>query len=109
MALKHHEKYKDHKIVRTLIDPTDYVDMRIRLNHDEMSYVSLMAGLVKLYIEQDQDMLTVVDKIKKQTENRKKRIAKAKKEGKESLKTFGIDKEDIENIFDVLEQDFPEL
>ena len=95
--------------VTTSILTVDYSKFKIRLFHDELKIFEFFGKLVRLYVEQDPDMIKIVDKIKTQIASRKRRINKAKKAGRESLRKFGIDKEEIENIFDVLAQEFPDL
>ncbi len=87
-------------------------DLKLRLRNDNLTQTSFFAGLVKLYLENDLDMMNVLYKIKLNARAMgKKRLNKSKKEieqGVGLMEKLGITKNDKENIFDMIEMDLKE-
>ena len=87
-------------------------DLKLRLRNDNLTQTSFFAGLVRLYLDNDPDMMNVLYKIK---QNAKvmgiKKLNKSKKDiqqGADLMERLGITKTDKENIFDMIEMDLKE-
>jgi hypothetical protein len=92
-----------------------YADLKIRLQHDGISQAHFFRGIVTGYLMQDGDILAYVDKLKasKNIGKRSKKSIKRERElinsGKEVLDKLALGDEEIENIFDILEKQNPDL
>ena len=92
-----------------------FAELKIRLQHDGISQDQFFRGIVTGYLMQDGDVLSYVDKLKasKNIGNRTKKSIKEERElintGKEQLDKLALGDEEIENIFDILEKQNPDL
>ena len=92
-----------------------FAELKIRLQHDGISQAQFFRGIVTGYLLQDGNVLSYVDRLKasKNIGNRIKKSIKAERElinnGKEQLNKLALGDEEIENIFDILEKQNPDL
>ena len=88
-------------------------DLRIRLKYDGMNQSQFFRAIITGYLEKDESILNYLDKYKEkyQVQGQKKRDG-AKlmmKKGRVVEKEFGLNEDEIENIFDILEKEHPEI
>ena len=85
-----------------------YAELRIRLQHDSLAQSHFFRSIITGYLRQDEDIMNFVDKL-----NRSKKSVKDDRElikvGKDTLRTLDLDSSEIESIFDILEQENPDL
>ena len=88
-----------------------YADLKIRLEQDGLTQAKFFRGILTGYLSQDADILNYIDKLKN-TKNKKASDKKRDKEtrqlinvGNEKLNKLLLDEEEIENIFDILENE----
>ena len=88
-----------------------YADLKIRLSHDGLTQAKFFRGVLTGYLSQDPDILNFIDKLKSQ-HNKKAVDKKRDKEtrqlinvGNDKLNKLLLDEEEIENIFDILENE----
>ena len=99
------------KVVKFVFSAYEKVsaDLKIRLRYDNLSQTKFFAGIVKLYLENDEDMMRVIYKVKQNTQvmGRKKldRTIQDIKKGKDIMEKLGITESDKQNIFDMIEKD----
>jgi hypothetical protein len=89
-----------------------YADLKIRLGHDGLSQAKFFRGILTGYLSQDPDILNFVDKLKAASSVNKKRIKEDRrliKDGEEAAGKFSLGNQEIENIFDILEKENPNL
>jgi hypothetical protein len=92
-----------------------FAELKIRLQHDGISQAQFFRGIVTGYLMQDGDVLSYVDKLKasKNIGNRTKKSIKEERElintGKEQLDKLALGDDEIDNIFDILEKENPDL
>jgi hypothetical protein len=88
-------------------------DLRIRLKYDDMNQSEFFRAIIQGYLEQDTRIASFIDEYKENYEiqgkprRRKSRILRDK--GQETKNKFALDKEMIENIFDLLEKEHPDI
>jgi len=88
-----------------------YADLKIRLGHDKISQAQFFRSIVTGYIEQDEDMLNFIDKHKNRTQT-KKSINENRKlitKGKQLVSDLNLDETEKNNIFDLIENENPDL
>ena len=65
------------------------------------------------YLERDPSVVEFIERTKDkesvQSKSKLNKIKKIEEKGKKSKNTFGLDQDDIENIFDMLEKEHPDL
>ena len=99
------------KVVRFMFTAYEKIsaDLKLRLRNDNLTQTSFFAGIVKLYLENDIDMMKVIYKVKENAKVMgKRKLSRAKKEvedGYDIMKQLGITDSDKENIFDMIEMD----
>tara|TARA_R110002074_G_C12312883_1_gene646201 strand:+ start:267 stop:608 length:342 start_codon:yes stop_codon:yes gene_type:complete len=92
-----------------------YAELKIRLQHDGLTQALFFRSILTGYLSQDEDILNFVDKLKasKKGGNQTKKSVKDDREliksGKELSSKLKLADEDIENIFDILEEQNPDL
>lgn len=90
-----------------------HVELKIRLKHDELTQAEFFRTLVTGYLKKDKDILTFLHRyMEEEGRQSKKHLSKNKQlveEGRESESKFALDDDEIENIFDLLEEEHPEL
>ena len=87
-------------------------DIKLRIRNDNLTQVSWFAGIAKLYLENDPDMLKVIYKVKDNAKSMgKKKLNRAKKDveqGQSIMEQLGITDTDKQNVFDLIEMDLNE-
>ena len=87
-------------------------DIKLRIRNDNLTQVSWFAGIAKLYLENDPDMLKVMYKVKETARSMgKRKLNRYKKDieaGQDLMRDLGITDSDKENIFDMIEMDINE-
>ncbi len=88
-------------------------DLRIRLKFDGMNQSQFFRAMITGYLEKDDLILKYIDDFKKQYELQgKSKRAKSKKlieDGKRVDKQYKLGNEELEDIFDVLAEEHPDL
>lgn len=88
-------------------------DLRIKLQHDGMTQSTFFRVMMSGYLNDDENILNYLNKFQEKYKMRgKHKIKKARKvveKGREIKKQFGIDETEIENIFDLVEEEGPIL
>ena len=102
------DKYKDYKRVIFNELPTQHARLLIQLHYDQLRQGEFFRSIIEAYVEGDEDIFNFIQKYKlnKKVSKRNVRITKKEKEiSEEAKKQFALDSDDIEDIFDILEQE----
>lgn len=106
--MKEHKPEKVVQFVFSVYEKTS-ADLKLRIRNDNLTQVSWFAGMAKLYLNNDPDMLKVMYKIKENAKVMgKRKLIRAKKDadsGNDLMKNLGITESDKEDIFDLIEMD----
>tara|TARA_R100001440_G_scaffold16054_1_gene27237 strand:- start:189 stop:527 length:339 start_codon:yes stop_codon:yes gene_type:complete len=90
-----------------------HVELKIRLKHDRLTQAEFFRTLITGYLDKDENVLLFLDKyILENGKQRKKSLVTNReliKDGKDIEKVFALGEDEIENIFDLLEEEHPEL
>lgn len=88
-----------------------HAELKIRLQYDGLKQSEFFRAMVTGYLEEDPSIMEYVDTYKesdgKQSGRQQKITQKETKQGRELAKTFA--ESEIENIFDIIERENPEL
>ena len=86
-----------------------HANLVIKLNLDDMTKFFFFNELIKGYISEDADLIPFIQKIKEKSMLSKKfRLKKSsdiRKKEKEMIAKFGLNKNDIEDIFYIIEKE----
>ena len=80
-----------------------------RLRYDGLTQAQFFRLIVGGYIAGDGRIQEFVDEFKTQSIKRKKRSRALKNTGEASVKEYGLDSQSIEDIFDLIAEEHPDL
>jgi hypothetical protein len=101
------------KVVQFTDSDKRYADFRLRIHYDGLRQGEFFRGILIGYLENDEDLMRFINKLKRKVERLSQRKLKQQKKSdkkkREIGKKFALNSNEIENIFDMIEQEFPEL
>ena len=90
-----------------------HADLKIRLQHDDLTQANFFRALVTGYINKDPRIISYLYEWREKNEgySRKKRSVSEKliKKGEQIKKAFGWSEQEVESIFDLIEEEHPDL
>tara|TARA_Y100000593_G_C4225788_1_gene294365 strand:- start:329 stop:667 length:339 start_codon:yes stop_codon:yes gene_type:complete len=112
--MKKEDLYGDFKKVVQFTDDTKrYADLRIRLHYDGLRQGEFFRSLVLGYLERDEDLMKFVVKVQEEisrySKSKRNKLKKTDTSRKETIEKYALDDDDIQSIFDLLEEERPEL
>tara|TARA_Y100000034_G_scaffold51090_1_gene62855 strand:- start:275 stop:598 length:324 start_codon:yes stop_codon:yes gene_type:complete len=81
----------------------------VRCKYDNLSQSDFFRHIVTGYINGDERIQSYIDEVKNVGKIRRQKSQILKKVGKQQLEDFALSVGEVENIFDLLEEEFPEL
>jgi hypothetical protein len=111
------EKYEygqELKIVRFSVTDDDHARLLTRLRNYNLRVSQLFRAVIDGIIEEEENVINFLDKYaiehKLLSKGRYNKMARLKQKGKKKVEDFGLlDDSEIEDIFDLIAQEFPEL
>ena len=100
---------------KILFTDTDkrHADLKLRLHYDGLTQADFFRSLITGYLEKDENIMNFIAGVQESKNiHSKQKRAKSKKleeEGENLMKKLGLGEEEIENIFDLLEEEHPNL
>ena len=89
-------------------------ELKIKLHSDGLSQADFFRSVISAYISEEgnfmqwfEEYFTANSKIRSKVV--KNKTSKQRHNARQIKSSFGLDREDIENIFDILEQEHPDL
>jgi len=103
-----------HTPIAFALDPKLHENLKIRLHYDQIATNSQFYRMVaESYLAQDARFMAWFDEAKIeykiQSKNRRNKAKNLRDKGDNLMKELALTERDIENIFDILEEDMPEL
>jgi len=93
--------------------PKRQADLRIRLKFDGMNQSEFFRAMITGYLEKDANLLSYLDEYKQEHGvrgiNKRKESRRLLKKGEVVRKQFALDEEEIEDIFDLIEMEHPDI
>lgn len=91
-----------------------HAELKIRLQYDSLSQSEFFRSMITGYLNKDSRILAYLDSYKQENHKKySKHKAKIRKDdndkGEDLLHKFGIEDFELENIFDLIEEEFPDL
>ena len=98
-----------------MFDDTDirHAKLKIRLQHDSLTQAEFFRAMVTGYIEKDATIVKYIDQYKetnqKQSKLSRRKVKKDIDTGQVKMEQFGIAECELEDIFDLIESQHPDL
>ena len=93
--------------------PKRQADLRVRLQYDGFTQSHFFRAIITGYLEKNKDLLKYLDDYKakhsSQGISKRKQINKNIQLGKQTENKFALNENEIEDIFDIIAEEFPEL
>tara|TARA_R100000008_G_scaffold82275_1_gene66381 strand:- start:1083 stop:1412 length:330 start_codon:yes stop_codon:yes gene_type:complete len=90
-----------------------HADLKIRLHYDGLTQSAFFRGIVSGYLNQDEDLMSYIHTLKSdlgaQSASKKNKIKNVAQAREETINKFALKDTEIESIFDILEEEGPEL
>jgi hypothetical protein len=86
-----------------------HAKLLIRLRHDGLQQAQFFRHLITGYIDGDERIQDFVDSIKPQSQVKKVKSKKARQQGLTAQRELGLDEQQVDNIFDLIAREHPEL
>lgn len=91
----------------------EHAQLIIRLKHNSLSQAEFFKAIIEAVNTNDEHLVSFIsnysNKKQKLSKNRIKKNNKLLKNGQQKLADFSLSEEDVEDIFDLIAQEFPEL
>jgi hypothetical protein len=90
-----------------------HVELKIRLDHDDMSQSEFFRAMVTGYISKNELILSYIDDYREsniiQSKTKIQNSQKLIQKGRKTMQKFIIDEDERDNIFDLIAQEHPDL
>ena len=93
-----------------------FTETTIRLGYDGMTQSEFFRAMISGYLEQDRDLLDYIEKYKREKKRKKRQGKNSLKKnrdlyekGQQTRRKFALDDDVIESIFDLMEEEHPDL
>ena len=104
--LNNHKKFKD-KIIYLVIDKEP--EGIIKLKNDGMTQAKFFRHLITGYLQNDPRLIDFVRENGSLSIQRKNKIYKLEEKGRALVQELGLDDDQVEDIFDMIAEEFPDL
>ena len=81
----------------------------LKLKYDGFTQSAFFRHIIDGYINDNESLLDFIREVKPQSKRKKAKSKKLREKGKKTLADLALNDGEIENIFDILEQEFPDL
>ncbi len=108
------EEYgKNEKRISFMDNDKRNAEMIVRLKHDGLTKTRFFRAILTGYLERDSAIVDFIERVKEennlQSKNKTRKVKQLEEKGKQNKTKFGLDEGEIENIFDMLEKEHPDL
>ena len=95
------------------IPENDKAKFKVQLHYDNLSQRQFLEGIIKAYTDKDEDFMNFIATLKKslqvQSNPQLAKVSKNRAEAQATKDKFALEDDEVENIFDILEQEYPDL
>ena len=103
------------KVKRVAFEDTDirHAQLKVRLDYDGLSQAQFFRALVTGYLDKDKNIISFIKNYKSnnkiQSKRNKEYIDKDDEKAEDLLEQFGIKNSELEDIFDLIAEQHPDL
>ncbi len=85
-----------------------YMELLIKIRHENLTWKGFFNMMIQGFIDDDPGIMEYVDyqMAEKRAKRRTKILQKERKKVQETIEVFGLDKDDISDIYNILEEEF---
>ena len=100
---------------RVVIDlpEKEHAELKIRLRYDDMTQTGFFRAIAEGYVKRDELLVEYIESYKQekgiQSKYKQKKITDSNKERAETIRKFALDDNEISDIYDLVEKEFPDL
>jgi len=96
---------------RIVFTDTDHrhAQLLIRLRHDGLSQADFFRSIISGYIENDERIQSYMDERSTHSKKKKTSSRKLMSAGKKTKENLGLSSDDVDDIFDMIAEEHPEL
>ena len=80
-----------------------------RLRYDGLTQSNFFRSIISGYLEGDDRIQDFVDELKTHSKVRKRKSKSLRLKGKEAVKDLALSEEQVDDLFDLIAEEFPEL
>jgi len=103
---------KEKKVIFTVAE-NDKAKFKVQLQYDSLTQAQFFRGVMKAYTAKDYNFMnfiaTLKEQLKVQSRPQRKKVERNRKDAADTTKKFALEDDEVENIFDILEQEHPDL
>ena len=103
---------KNKKIIFT-VSERQKENFKVRLQYDGLTQANFFRAVMTGYLNKNEDMMNFLNTFKESqgihNKQQRKKVIKGVEEAKQTKNLFALDDDEVENIFDILESEHPEL
>ena len=104
---------ENEKRVIIKLQEKQHAEFKILLHYDDLTQTGFFRAIADGYINRDKLIVEYVEKYKDthglQSKHKKKKRQQAEKERKQTMKNHALDVSEIDQLYDLVEKEFPEL
>jgi len=104
---------EDYKKIMFYDSDKRHADLKIRLQYDGLKQNEFFRAVMTAYLDKDNDFMKFIDRYREDNEvmdkTKLRKQNKTKKQEKEIKSKFALKEDEIESIFDLLEEEHPDL
>jgi phosphopantetheine adenylyltransferase len=92
--------------------PKLHADLKIRLHNDDIKIKEFFNEIIKAYVERNQNIINFIEELKEKkkiSKNIRNKSAKGRNTRTQTIGQFGLDENEIEDIFDIIKKEHPDL
>ena len=97
------------KKVAVVENTHQHAKLILKLRHDGVTQSKFFRALISGYLDDDERIQSYIDDIKPQNKKKKAKSKQLRDKGKQKMEDFGLNEGEIQNIFDLIEEEHPEL
>jgi len=86
-----------------------HADFKIKLEYDKINQTKFFRACLLAYLNDNPGIREIIENLQPKSKEVKKKIKKDIEEASNTKKQFALDEMEIENIFDIIEQEHPDL
>jgi hypothetical protein len=96
---------------RIVFSDTDHrhAQLVLRLRHDGLTQAQFFRSLITGYLEGDERIHNYIASISTQSNLKKKQSQRLRQKGKQKVEEMGLSEQQVENIFDLIAEEHPDL
>ena len=95
------------------IPETAKAKFKVQLQYDSLTQGQFLLGIIDAYTEKDPDFMnfiaTLKGKLQSQSKPQLNKVQRNRKDERNTKTKFALGDDEVESIFDILEQEYPDL